>query len=844
MNLILHTILMLVIWPSQDGMDNSTSRLSRYLKHKNLDRLELRSAEIDFARELNQDLRKELAENLAIRYRDYLLRWSPGSNLDKTIERAKSLSREFPSLFSSELRIALVHARYTQAEFNFVNCWMDGKLDEQKKSLVQEFNSIQSEIRSVLQWSEQEQQNELANLPFNNTKSSGRSSTLDQIESRIIHANYLMGWTNYFQAVIQHEIDLDLLHQSKSHFYRALQIEQKLPIDKIDSKWLDFTSTTSQRTLIGLGMVYTATRENTSANFCFENSKLNANRQLATQTRFNSYSFSRQWAAANKIANNQDSDESSFWNTVLQAGLIAAKSESGEAGKTAGQKLQKAGLLGLLRNFDADSIDLYLRQSNTTLRDENVFDLWIQGLLAFHSSTENQTDLEKAKTKISACLRLLPPEFDPTDKFRIKYLLSLIEYRLENYDEVLAVFPSPPTRSEAGAHDLLEKICWLRCRCLVQKSQTEHRKVALALSAMNHLLAEYPETELKQKVEFFKLITSNLLLSPEQAISRLQKIPPSNPHFTDAQFEIIKNQFRHWHSNSTIDKNESQEAYQELLALDREFRLVNPEKHIQALQSIIFILDASLKCDREVQFLDEKLDQAMEIATTNKECARYLPKIVFCQFLVDQKYERHNSALKNAWDLFENSGDKSYEIAALKYLAQQSANSTDAKTVQIHQALSERLGNTVSELSDSINARVAANRLVKVYLENNQFERANTLNQKLLAAASNQKQFVHNAARISQGLGNLQLAKDYWLKLARGSSAGSELWLEAKFELIKHFMKNDESRGTRLLIQTLALAGEMPDSWRKKYDKLKKEFLSPALQNNMDDDFMNQDRGK
>ena len=542
---------------------------------------------------------------------------------------------------------------------------------------------------------------------------------------------------------------------------------------------------------------------------------------------FNNLAFSRQWKQASEFAQqvlDSRQEDSMFWVGVLNAGQVAMDNGSSADANVEGTKLQRIGLLGLLRNFDANSIEDFLARSNVQLNNKNAEDLWIESLIALRSSVDNRQSLKVADSKIKRALELARRKnFDAIDQVRMEYLQASIKFRMGDFETALDAIPDSPLNITNKDEKLAEQILWLRCQCLIQISRKDKRKAPLAIATLNHLLANFPLTELKARIEYSKTIVANRLVSPEQAIADLKDISESNPFYIDAQLEMIKHRLQIFQSaRNAADRSQT---FDEIVRLDYAFRKRYPEENERCLQSLFLVIEACVGMNSGVHVLDEKIRIAVEIVGKNEvELAQFEPRLMHYRFLASRSADRVEQALEIARWLFRNSGDRRSEIAALSYLAEKSKGLPRNEITEIYENLSERLGNSEADLVASTNARVAAARLVDLFIEAQQWKNADSINQKLLKTNPSQQQYIYQAAIIAKKLGQTERASRHWNQLARGATDGSDLWLESKFELIKNMRDSSNHQALKLLTQTRALAGEMSDHWSRKYNQLESEI--------------------
>lgn len=809
-----------------------------FVESRGLDRLALRQIELDYSRTLDKERRHELARELIHRYRDELFQDSRTLDLKNIIEKSNSILRDFPDQNYRGLELAIVHARYLLAERGFFKWWEEHADRREQQNVENQFAKLQTELQRWIRIRESERQQLVSDSPVEELKKGrGNQLELNRLESQLVHANFLLGWTVYFQAVSPDSPDSVRLSQSEKYFFRCLGIRSSNAINEIDPKWLDFSTRASHRALTGLAMVYTAQQRFASANFCFDQLKVRAPQFNGNINRFNSLAFSRHWAQSVELVSKQlfnDSQvDSSYLVHVLNAGSVAVSRNASPELRGQGKALQRTGLLGLLRQFDARLIKDFLTRSKVSLGEESVEDLWIQALLATEESRRNPDQNRIAKDHIENCLRKIPADFEVLDKARIHLLGAMIEFRLTDYSAALRYLPASTESLIKSDRRLLEKTMWLRCRCFIELCKRDKRKVGAALSSMNRMLSKFPQTKFRERIEFETLVASNLLMQPEEAIEQLQELPPSHEYYLASQLEIIKNQYKYWGLLKT--KQPDSKGFRKLVELDRKFRLNSESTNLQRLQSLFYVIEAGLRSDVDSSFLDAKIAESKTLSGSLVEVnANINSKVGFLQFLAEKKYERHESAWRLAELLSSNSTDQSHKVVALTYLADHASKmglSAEAET-EILMALTNNLGTNRAILMQSRNARVAANRLVELYIRSGEHVKAMQLNQKLLDTNTNSLKFLLNAARIESRLGNSTKSLDIWKRLARGSSTGEDIWLEAKLEIISATAKTNSTRAQELLHQSLMLAGDLDSKWQPRYDDLAEKLRSTISQSN------------
>ena len=193
------------------AVQESDLRLQEYLEARKLGRLSLRLLETQYASELEPSRRLALVNDLIDRYRELLFERDASKDSQRIVKRAESLVRDYPELASQKLRIAIAHARYTQAESNFLGWWKNGAPANERNELLQSLTNLEAELKRIIDNNDLSRDETLALIPLGDNETRLRQAKLDQIEARIVHASYLTGWTNYFQAIASVELDSDRL---------------------------------------------------------------------------------------------------------------------------------------------------------------------------------------------------------------------------------------------------------------------------------------------------------------------------------------------------------------------------------------------------------------------------------------------------------------------------------------------------------------------------------------------------------------------------------------------------------------------------------------------------------
>ncbi len=829
--IIVATVQSQVLVESQAPVEPQLERLDAWLQDRQLDRLSTRLAETHLARELDAGKRRQLATDLAERYRVQFLSHPSDADSDQFISKAERLIQNYPAVNTPGLELAISHAFYLDAERSFLEWWRDGAKPARRGAILEQLRQVLDRLDRQIKSNNSLQENVIAMLPYDDEENRKRQQQLDEIESRLMHANYLRGWACYFSAVIPIQNDSSLLGQAQAAFYRTLRIEQEESIDQIDSKWLDVSIPLARRALLGLAMVYLAQEQRSAGQFCLSAAeKLDGGIGDRAIWQLNALAYSKQWNAAIKFALTFDSDSNqpelpgSFCQAVVDAGFAGLNFDP-----RAGNELQRIGLLGLLRNFDSERLKQIVDARRIELSGDRFEDLWIKGLLNYELIAGNQAGLEKINQLLRSSLELAGQDQDPMDVAKVRYLLALVELKQGHPRESIVQLCQIVEAESRFA----ENAAWLKCRALITIAKSNSRQIGDALAAINDFVVRFPLSRLAPQAEFEQLKLSSSLMPPEDAVNRLATVSTNDSFYNDAQFEIVRAQYRLWsalrdHQGDDDPTANERLQFENLVALDRRYRELPALSPAQQFASLKLVIDASLKRESNRQEIDELLSLAEQIILEAANAGSdHQPQLMYFRFLAAKKFGDSPSASRLAGWLAQNADERTWRLAALAWLAEEADRAGDTPVNELivnYETLAEQLGTSRREIARSRNSRAAAARLAELYIETNQIEKASPLNDMLLELIPNQEQFILNAARIEMASGDYDSALQHWRKLAAGSEIGSSTWLESKLGLVGCLMRSDPAAAASVLRQTLNLAGELPRQWQEPFETLGAEL--------------------
>ena len=378
----------------------------------------------------------------------------------------------------------------------------------------------------------------------------------------------------------------------------------------------------------------------------------------------------------------------------------------------------------------------------------------------------------------------------------------------------------------------------IRDRSLGEISRKDPRQRASAYSAMDQLIREFPDSPLTERVEFEKIRLTLETLPTAEATRQLEKIGVDDSNYPLAVFEKIRLQHR-----ILKERREAKEdgerviaAFNRLAALEKQHRQMDDALASVKLRATLLVLDAEL----QRQPGDEKV--AEQLLAASLSLASGLPgnsskELRYYEFRTAQKYNRQSTAMFHADWLAQNAKQTRYERAALIYLIrtreslmfEPNADVDKLKElVQWVERLVAVVGSEQDDIRRSSNARAALIKLARLKNQTKDYQKANAIYETLLAVYPRQQNYLLESAKTKMNLNAFNEAGDIWRKPISGVDPGTDIWFESKFNLIECLRQSNESSGKdsarKLLDQTIALSGEMPEKWAVQFQQLEQQL--------------------
>ena len=366
---------------AQDLSPTESLRLENYLNRMNLDRLVAAHLRQRLATTEDADERKMLAEKLANVYATQLLDPKANQEPSETKADANRLFAIYPDLDSPLLRVAIMHARYQQANLDFHQWWYAAQPTGSRQNITDLLRDLIQDLLQLKQRMENRRNELTVSEQFGNPT---HSQGLETIENVLIHTQYLIGWSTYFRSVVERGNQAEWLAISEDHFRDFLQIERTKLIVEVAESWFDFDSGWTARGLIGLALCKEAQNQLAASRKCFE-LLTNANRKSLNEVmplwKLKSALFAERVTTALQLAQQFKASTTlsadsrvRYWTTACRGGMALLSSGSNDA-----RRLVQLAMAGLTREMQADIIQELVTEYNIRLPSDNFLGNWIQG---------------------------------------------------------------------------------------------------------------------------------------------------------------------------------------------------------------------------------------------------------------------------------------------------------------------------------------------------------------------------------------------------------------------------------------------------------------------------------
>jgi len=837
--------------------------LGHYLSRLNLQRLrnvhlENRLAHLSSDSEESEYERLSIATELAESYINQIT-----SNIDddekQTVHRGKlaNLQTACPQLAHPRIDAAILTADFAKIQADFFR-WRSNT------SNLQLAKSLEKEIQNALtNWIKNSEvvSNRIIELTAKSEKSFGGirfQQSLEQFAALESQLKFVGGWIKYYEFAFlagstrQNEAkQLAILNQAEQVFLELLQfksiqdlIDNEFDPDEFGLSWVS-------RSVLGLAMISTAKGNQDDAELLFSILKKSdqATSILADVDwwTLQAAAISGKWQLATRLAQRKivDSGLEEVPHTRYWLACITLSTET-TTPKLETIGLATIGMQGLLREDRFALAEKMVKDKSIQLPKSSFTELWFQGYRSYELANDNQNpkSLQTAERMIEQAILIKQPTVTRLDLAKCRYLLAWIKFRLEKNSEAEKLFriASLGLRSidEANA----AKALWVRIVSLKKLATVDPSYNRRIPTAINELIRLYPRTSYAEKAAFEQARFQFDDADPQKAIEKLGKLPDSHPSFVQAQLEILR--LKH---NILLATSSSSNTYDSRLSefhtLTESFLSICPdnERCAQAISMLVDIHLAGTKPNTEevTQWLSRAKSYVERLAESNSITADFRFQKYRVATLMGNTTVRDEEI---KWLTSRNNSVKHYKVAVLidqaRALEKKINNSTDMtektallrRSYGINQSLLNLFGSEKKHLLENQNARIICSKIAEIESELGLTEQAITRLEQLYELFSERREYVYRLAKLYSKTASDSKALPLWIKLGKGTEAGSEMWLESKYHSIEiQSRKHDDNGGDlnlrllQILRQSQTLAPKMSEVWKRKFKDLESRLL-------------------
>lgn len=822
---------------------DESQQLEGYLRKLQLDQLLIEHLEFQTARQTDRISRQSMAARLTELYSEKMM---ADDDAETSVWRLKTerLLSTYPDLATPSIRIAMLQSKYLQGESEFRKWWIDGRPEHQQGTLVDHWRELKSELTALHRQLESDYDDQASLLKTISKNQDIASRRLMQTESLLLHANYLLGWSAYFQGILAPELRGESMLQADQYFREFLQIDPQIILNEVSSKWIDFSSDWNARALVGLAMSQRGLNRVEQSAYCFDLLEKHSPNPQTRNLRYvwdlnariylNEFSAAQELVASvqkktNETAQLSETGRIAFWMASLHGGAAIRNQASLIAAR-----LIRAGLNGLARDFQAPLIEKFLSENNFQIPPDDFLGAWISGYLELHRAEQSGrlTSYQLAEQNLQQALAFATESTAKSDLARCRFLLARIDLQQRELQAAADAFLEVAAETDELSPDLAAEAQWLAVRSLSELSRTNPRFTIAANREINQLLRRFPGSIFAKRAEFEKTKISIASLTPDLAVQKLAEIDVDNPNYRLALNEITTVQYQAWLNSHQARRADEPQNLAALLKAESDLRQHAPPSPSIA-KAMMLVVDAILRTrDADLDDARQRLDSIQSIISDQGTAYMEYRYYEFQYAL--RRGQSEQAGMEAEW-LSKNARGTRFESSALIQLAQAAdqklKSTTEPTAVQLDEVINvfERLvgllGHSESVLKNQSNARVAYLRLAELKLNVGKNEEAIDMLETVNQVIPNHKSYLKKLAQAYSESQRFDRATVIWRRLASGLPPGSELWFEAKYELASSLFRiGKKTEAQQVVDQTVLLGAEMPKNWQTLFDTLNEQL--------------------
>ncbi len=804
--------------------DDESTRLEQFLESRGLTRLLIVHVERQLDRTSLGPQRDQLVKKLAELYERQLTEFEStqtSENRERMIRRAESLLRLNRHLNLDGLELAILSARFRKLESAIRTWWYDGNDPSQRNGLANSMREIFDSIDDLRRRNLERFQKLQADLPMADDQQT-RTRELAEIERLVLKSQFLSGWAGVWISVLGQGSEV-WAEESIRHFRAFLELPENEPIGGLEAKWYAFQTDWHVRAWVGLAYAHAQLGDLATHARIFEQLGQAAAGNEVALWQIDSHAFARQWRAIVSLAHAETkrmtsrTGRLSIWLALARCAVAAQESDMAP-------QLAQVSTRGLLRDFQAGAIERLL---NDTLQPSWLDDVtlkWARAMIVLEQREAGTAELEDALRSLQWVFSETTTDGTGEDAGRLEYLIGLALYRLGRPGEAQQHLERAVDELRDEAAEFAEAAAWLRIQSLVTLATRDPDSLGKSLAALDEFRTQFPAS---QHLDELPRLRNRLLagaLPPRLAVRRLQVLYEQSPADVDLAVELADQLFRYWRLAWKTDRERAE-------AVGRTFdevtqRLLSEEAVEPRVAAGLQLRRVHMRLTQKIplpQWADEleRLGRWQKTIQADRELRRAYQ---FVQLQIAIVRNDRETAERLAREMLESSLADADVLPALIWLAEDLRErgelSADQKrlAIEVNRRILEYYQ---SEKSDemSANEAVAAWDLVKLLDQENRRNEAKPWLERLVHAFPDREPYLVLRARWLVDDARWTEALGLWRRLAIAAAAGSELWYEAKWNVVRCLARTDPQAARQVAEQTINLSPQMPEKWRQRFDR-------------------------
>jgi tetratricopeptide (TPR) repeat protein len=813
------------------------TRVFDYLKGLGLDRVAAVHLENELRGTTDEAHSKRLARELADLYASLLT--EPGIDEQEFARRSQTLDRlvkEFPAVDSPSLAIIRLQGEFTRGE-EALNLWLADANDLKSYEVVK---SIFPRIGPTLAEASLRLDAERKALQTQADQAETASPELDRQLASVTEAwnraHFFAGWAEYYRWLVTERADRPALEASIGAFERFLGVAgEKYPDVRPD--WLALEAMYRSRAAIGLELALLALGDTARADMVhqwLQHYSVPASlRDELANWRLSGFLNAHQWKEAIDYAQTTigaftpepTQGKVNFCVTLVRRAFATPDVPPIERARLAELGI---GRLARMRVFNVldELVDRY------DIGDEALGDgFYVQYLAAeraFEAAEKSKepADYDKAIAGYEAALARPEAAEDPSLRGDALYRLGHALYGRERMKEAAEKFESAWKALKEAGRSSTGEAAWMTFVAYYELGKTDKSFYDAALSALERIVAEMPESETGKKARDALPRLRSLASPPQDALAAWKKIPEGDPKFDEAQREIAKLYGRMSAEAKDAATRERIRAEANVFvsaALDSK---ASPETKLEA--ALLGGRLSATAAEPDWKGVASMLDRAAGALATAPANSPPVREWHALRMNAAAKTEDAARARREAEWISTNAAGTPQERIALILQAQNAAkweipaDKLDAIYEQIASSA------TPEELAGDKNARAAHYRLAVKAQQSGNLEDAERRLALLLKAQPDELNYLLLQARVLFAREKYVPARDLALKVLRGLSSKDDRWWEAKYLQVASLAQTDPPGAEKVYRQFRLLYPEIPDAaMRERFEELAANWNSP-----------------